>query len=112
MLLPGASRVRDIPSRPRWACIPCLRGELGLAHGPPDTVAKWQRRSTFNHKYLCNRLLSTEASLPRGMVQNRVTLFLYNADFDTTTYFVMTYGNSVKMVIWAEQTLYIGDVRH
>src|SRR5260370_26285372 len=44
----------------------CFRSPTGLVHGPPDTVAKWQRRSIFNRKYLCNNLLSTEASLPRG----------------------------------------------
>jgi hypothetical protein len=46
-----------------------LRGELSLAHGRPDTVAKWPRRSIFNHKYLCNKALITEASLPRGSIE-------------------------------------------
>src|SRR5947209_2337916 len=30
-------------------------------------MAKWQTRSIFNRKHLCNNLLSTEASLPRGL---------------------------------------------
>src|SRR2546427_4801350 len=33
---------------------------------PPDTVAKWQRRSVFDPKRLGDNALRAEASLPRG----------------------------------------------
>src|SRR5438445_11438453 len=36
---------------------------------PPDTMTKWQIRWIFNRKHLCNKLLSTGASLPRGLNQ-------------------------------------------